>query len=188
MTLGRPSLALAFACAPASLAMHAGCNSAVDLGANTDAGVEAASSGGDAGDAATPATCEGVCAKLEACGYVAADKRDACLAECRQKGTTQELECAAREPCDRIPSVCGNGPGADAGDAASPIDQFEIRNCQEGCDTAKFYSCIDAATQATCRDLCTTATAAKRNAYASCASGAGGRCPEQVDCYDQFTK
>lgn len=164
------------------LTILAACNSAVDLGANTDAGTS------DASDAAP--TCENVCARLQACGYVASDKTNACLAECRQKGRPEDLACAMREPCDTIPKVCGKSDGpTDAGsDGPSPLDAFEIARCQEGCDGAKFYSCIDAAAQSACRDLCTTAPASKRNAYASCANGSGGRCAEQVDCLNQFKK
>ena len=60
-------------------------------------------------------------------------------------------------------------------------------NCQQACNSLKFFTCFDASGQAMCRDLCATAPKSKRNTFYSCAEAVASRCPEALDCYAVFT-
>jgi hypothetical protein len=73
-------------------------------------------------------------------------------------------------------------PGFDS----APDDGFEVGNCQSGCDSIQFFDCLSASEHKTCRDLCASAPASKRDSFRGCASGAGSNCTKAHDCFGVF--
>jgi len=174
-----PACLIAFA----MVAGGAACDSTLNLGDGADGG------GGGGPDSAPP-TCASTCDRLiTTCRLFSTDQRSACIAECNQKGRPSDLACVAQTACGEILRSCGDGSGGD-GSANQPdtavLTDFEIRNCQSACDTSQFFDCITASELSTCRGLCETAPASKRNAYQACASGKGGNCPSSRDCFNVF--
>jgi len=178
----RVSFALVLATGIAALALGLGgaaCESTLNLGDLADGGVA---------DSAPP-TCESTCDRLiVTCGLFTADKRGACLAECNQKGSRSDLACVEQTACADITKVCGDGTdGSTATPDGAALDDFEVRNCQAACGTSQFFECITASELSSCRALCATVPAAKRNGYQACANGAGGRCPQSRSCFEVLT-
>lgn len=163
----------------------AGCESTVDLGGNVDAGADRGAPSDALSDAAAPNTCDGLCRKLRACGFgdEGASLAD-CIDECNARATEQDLACVARESCATIPSVCGGEPARDAGDGSTPISEFDVTLCKNGCRSAHTWDCIDAANMTQCQLLCETSS--KRRIYADCANGSGSTCPKHQDCWNVF--
>jgi len=158
----------------------AACDSTIDLGHGAPGSV------GSDGGGGTP-TCEGVCQKLSFCGFVEPGQGDACLGECRARGTPAELACAQSAACSEIQSRCGSGQGA--ADAAfdsfnEGLEAFEITQCQEGCNHLAFFDCVNASEHATCRSLCETVARSKRASFESCANNSGSDCSRGHNCFD----
>src|SRR5262249_5444804 len=129
--------------------------------------------------------------------FIPVGAKDQCLTECQKSAYQYQIDCVNSNPCDKIKSACGDptggqsggGTGDDGGTGgidAGCDDSFKITVCQQACDSLNFFACLDAATHQECRDLCTTAAANKRDAFTSCANGAGSDCTRGTDCYTQF--
>jgi hypothetical protein len=169
----------------ASGALPAACDSTLNLSggeAGADATAPDATAGGDA-------TCPGVCDKFIACGYGEAAKRSLCVSDCLKQASQPLLDCVARSACSEIQSACSSllpEVGIPTFDSSVEDNDFEIRDCQSGCDSVHFFDCLTASQYATCRDLCATAPASKRNTFRGCASGAGSNCTKAQDCFGVF--
>ena len=173
--------ALPFLFATFVTAAAAGCESTVDLGGNVDAGADRITP-----DSAAPTSCDALCRKLRGCGFIddGASLAD-CIDECNARATEQDLACVSRESCATIPTVCGGEPARDAGgDGATPISEFDVTLCKNGCRSAHTWDCIDAANMAQCQTLCETSS--KRRIYADCANGSGTNCTKHRDCWNVF--
>ena len=179
------SIVAATALAAASWITIPACDGAIDLGSTGDAatGAESSSGNGDGNAAAdAPVTCDEVCKKVQACGFLEPGKLDACLSDCR-RATQADLTCVmaaacnAIEACARLPDASPDGPTA--------LDLFEIQQCQSACDHVEFFDCINASTHAACRALCETASRTKRNSFQSC-GGSGSECLKLQDCVSVF--
>jgi len=168
-----------------------GCQSSLDLGREAlavDGSPGSEADGGDGSDGGPgEASCSAACAKLGACGYL--DDPDA-AEECRTGCPALSsglLDCVMDRSCAEVPE-CGAHLGGVADAGTSGDDDFEVKVCQSRCDSAKFFSCLDASEHAECRSRCATKPADVRDTYEACASSAGSRCPDHRDCYAQFGK
>jgi hypothetical protein len=179
----------------AALALGA-CESSVNLGDGQDAapadaaptsdasaGPEAAPSEAapqqDAPPADAPAaTCAQACDKLDKCGYLQDASPGECLAECTQQLTPDQIGCIVSTTCNAIPNACQG----DAGDA------FAVMACQAGCDKLNFFQCIDPTMYSSCRSLCTTVPALKRDTFAGCTQSSGADCTQGKGCYDELAR
>jgi hypothetical protein len=182
--MGRVPFAIVLPACLVAFALVAGgaaCDSTLNLGNPADAGVATTQ------DSAPP-TCQSTCDRLlTTCQLFPPDQLGECLAQCNKTGRPSDLVCVAQTPCATITKVCGNERStSEGGTDASIIDDFQVRTCQAACDSSSFFDCISAAELKTCRDLCATAPAARRNAYQACASGSGGNCPHSRDCLNLF--
>lgn len=171
----------ATALAVASWIAVAACDTSLDLGSSGDAAIrpEGAAGDGALSDGAAPPTCDDVCRKVQACGFVEDGKFAGCLADC-QRATPADLACVMSAPCNAI-FDCARVPEASTTDGPSATDVFEIGTCQSACDNVEFFDCIDAATHAACRATCETAPRTKRNAFSSCGAS-GSDCVRLQDC------
>jgi len=168
--------------------LPAACDSTLNLGDGDGDGSSAAVA--DA-DGVYPATCAGVCAKVLACGLLPESMRASCVPDCLNGAPQSLLGCIAVTPCAKLQSTCSSGFDASLPDIVTPPfdsgqEDFEIMNCQSACDSVHFFSCLDAAETANCRDLCASAPKSKRNSFTMCGEGAGGDCPRARDCYAVF--
>jgi len=163
------------------------CDGSIDLGSSGDAAAGVESGPGVDGSTptdapATPITCDDVCKKVQACGFLEPGKYGACLSDC-SRATQADLSCVMAAQCNAIQS-CAQLPDAST-DGPTPIDVFEIQQCQQACDHVEFFDCIDASTHAACRALCETAPRTKRNSFESCGNS-GSNCPKLQDCVQVF--
>lgn len=167
-----------------TLLVPSACDSTLNLGGG-DGGTRADAPFGFDGGAA--ATCADVCEKVVACGFVASDKQAGCVSDCAKGAPPGLLDCVARTACAEMQSVCSAYiPDASFGPFAGGLDGFEIGECQSACDSIHFFDCFTASETATCRDLCSTAPAAKRNTFASCGHASPSNCEKSKDCYGVF--
>jgi hypothetical protein len=162
--------------------LPAACDSTLNL--SGDEGGSASS--GEGGNSGGDASCPGVCDKFIACGFAESAKRDACISDCVKGAPQPLLDCVARTSCADMQRVCPAylpEVGIPIFDSSAQDDELEIRRCQSSCDSSQFFDCLTASEHATCRDLCATAPASMRNSFRSCASGAGGNCTREQDCF-----
>ena len=146
-------------------------------------------------DASAPLTCADTCTRLiDTCKLATVDQRATCLSQCTATAKESDLECVAHTDCFAIIDLCANGNNltSDDGGAFDTNDPafaiYEISLCQNGCDISFMNGCGTASDHTECRDLCASVSSARRDAYASCAEGAGGDCARQADCLTELAK
>jgi hypothetical protein len=166
-------------------ALGGACDSTLNLGEG--AGDGSAPSVAEDGGAAT---CADVCDRLILCGLGDPTKRDACLGQCGS-ARPSDIACVMQSACQDIYGACvapvvGDSGVLDPFDASDFEEQSEIDECNNRCDTFKFYDCIHAAELSACRERCQTAPRATRNSFNACASGVGSDCLQANDCLTVF--
>ncbi len=170
-------------------------NSICDPACRTTIQPKPSGGGTPTGSGATSSSCGTACDKLVMCSLIKVGDKSACTDQCTKTAYQYQIDCVNNQACDKIQSVCGGGSSSGGGGGGTTVDgglgtddSFKIMMCQQACDSANFFSCITASELSTCRGLCTTATAAKRDSYTSCQNGAGGMCTKATDCYTVFNQ
>ncbi len=167
----------------------AACESRLDLGRNVADGASTDDDNGRGNSASLTSECDRVCTRVITCGLVEPSQRTQCLATCTGGSNASERTCILQAPCAVMSEACGlssdqtviDVPSGGGGGGGA----FAVQICQEACNSAKFQGCLDAAAHANCRNLCSTAAASTRDAFASCVQSSG-ECSALVDCYDVF--
>jgi hypothetical protein len=132
----------------------------------------------DSSSDAFPATCAGACDRLDECGYLGDASASTCVAECATQLTPDQIGCIVSTACSAIANACRG----DAGDA------FAVFACQAGCDKLNFFHCIDPTEYSSCRALCTTVPALKRDTFAGCTESSGADCTQGTECYAELAR
>lgn len=155
-----------------------------------------ASSGGGA----TATSCNTACGKLIECNLITLAGKSECLSQCTQYAYQYQIDCVVGTACATLIDQCGDpreigsssgetsssGTTSSSSSSTSGGASFEVTRCQSACDGLQFFDCIDAGQLSACRNLCTTAPAAKRDAFTSCGNGAGSDCVAADDCLTIF--
>src|SRR5688572_10860967 len=94
-----------------------------------------------------PDDCSSACARLGADGCIPPESVAGCQGLC-SSGTTSDrgtiLYCESRRSGCMLPEEC------------APPMMDPVAECKDACDTLGFFSCINAQSQANCRNLCGT--------------------------------
>lgn len=160
--------------------------------------------GGTAGGGgASSSSCTTACDKLVSCSAIKVGDKPACLEICQKEAYQYQIDCVNATECSKLEATCGSlnetGGGGETSSSggssgtttssggSSGSDDFDIMRCQTACDSLQFFDCLDASEQSACRSLCSTAAAAKRDTFTSCANGAGSECTKGQDCYSVFS-
>jgi hypothetical protein len=153
------------------------------------------------GGGATPSSCTTACDKLVTCSAIKVGDKAACLDVCQKEAYQYQIDCVNKTECSKLAATCGNVSEGGGGESSSSggssgtttssggssgSSSFDVMRCQSACDSLKFFDCLDAAEQSACRSLCSTAAAAKRDTFTSCANAAGSDCTDGQDCYSVF--
>jgi len=131
-----------------------------------------------------PPSCAATCDKAIACGYGETRERPSCLVECARLATPDDLACVANASCEDIVRVCARDGGLGGVDAGP--DPVDVAQCQQACDSAQFFDCLDADQHASCRALCSSTTAARAETFGACVFGKGSSCTGLRACWDTF--
>jgi hypothetical protein len=162
-----------------------------------------AAGGTTSGGGASSDSCTTACDKLVSCNLIKVGDKTECLAICQKDAYQYQIDCVNATECSKLTTACGSiGEGGGEGTSSSGgssgtttssggssgSDSFDIMRCQTACDSLQFFDCLDATEQSACRALCSSAAAAKRDTFTSCANGAGSDCTNGQDCYSVFSK